>query len=229
MVATYSSEVGPVRVQRSIRCRFSREPVAGVIGSSFFWLVNPSFPANTIPELIAIPKANPDRLNVGGASPVQQVAIELFKMMADVRMLYVPYRGDGPGLTDLLGGQVEIYLSGGAAAAGHIKMGMLRALAVTAARRWESLPGIPTVAEVIPGYEANSFFGVGAPMDTPAEIIGRLNLEIKAGLADPVMKARLANLGATTQALSPAEFGKLVGDETEKWGKVIRAANIKLE
>jgi tripartite-type tricarboxylate transporter receptor subunit TctC len=204
-------------------------PVAGVSRSSFVWLVNPSFRANTIPELIDYAKANPNKLNIGGASPAQQVAIELFKMMAGVNMLYVPYRGDAPGLTDLMGGQVEMYLGGSAEAIEQVKAGRVRALAVTTATRLETLPGIPTVAESVPGYQASSFFGIGTPRSTPTEIIDTLNREINTGLANPGMQARFADLGAVPLALSAAAFGKFFAHETEKWGKVVKFAGIKAE
>ena len=157
------------------------------------------------------------------------VAGELFKMMAGVDMVHVPYRGGGPALTDLLGGQVQVMFAAMPASIEYIRAGKLRALAVTTATRSEALPDIPTVGEFVPGYEASSWFGIGAPKNTPAEIVDKLNKEINAGLADPKMKARLADLGGTVLAGSPADFGKLIADETEKWGKVIRAANIKAE
>jgi tripartite-type tricarboxylate transporter receptor subunit TctC len=204
-------------------------PVAGLTRSPYFWVVNPSFSAKAIPEIIAQAKASPGRLNIGGASPTQQVAIELFKMMAGVSILYVPYRGDAPGLTDLLGGQVEMYLGGAATAIEHTKAGRLRALAVTTTTRSAALPDIPTVADSIPGYEASAFFGIGAPKSTPAEIIDKLNKEINAGLSDPKIKSRLANLGATALTGTPADFGKLLAEETEKWGKVVKFAGMKPE
>jgi tripartite-type tricarboxylate transporter receptor subunit TctC len=155
------------------------------------------------------------------------VSGELFKMMAGVDMLHVPYRGDAPALTDLLGGQVQVYFSGVAATLEHIRTGKLRPLAVTTASRSEALPDVPSVADFVPGYEASVLFGVGAPRNTPTEIVERLNKEINAGLADPTVKARLAESGGTVLPGSPADYGKLIASETEKWGKVIRAANIK--
>jgi len=157
------------------------------------------------------------------------VSGELFKMMAGVDMLHVPYRGDAPALTDLLGGQVQVYFSGVAATLEHIRTGKLRPLAVTTASRSEALPDVQSVADFVPGYEASVLFGVGAPRNTPTEIVERLNKEINAGLADPKVKARLAESGGTVLPGSPADYGKLIASETEKWGKVIRAANIKPE
>ena len=164
-----------------------------------------------------------------GNATVTHMAGELFKMMAGVNMVHVPYRGDATALTDLLGGQVQRVLQPHAASIEYIRAGKLRALAVTTATRSEALPDMPTVGEFVPGYEASGWYGVGAPKDTPAEIVDKLNKEINAALADPQLKARLADLGGTVLAGSPADFGKLIADETEKWGKVIRAANIKPE
>ena len=204
-------------------------PVAGLTRSSFFWVTNSSFPARTMPELIAFAKANPGKLNIGGASPTQQVAVELFKMIVGANMLYVPYRGDAPGLTDLMGGQVEMYLGGAAAVVEPIKAGRLRALAVTTAARSEALPDIPAMVEFVPGYEASAFFGVGAPRNTPVEIIDKLNREINAGLVDPRIKARIADMGNTMLAGSSGDFDKLIADEVEKWGKVVKFAGMKPE
>jgi len=157
------------------------------------------------------------------------IAGELFKKMAGVDMMHVPYRGAGPSLSNLIGGQVQVTFEAMSASIGYVRAGTLRALAVTTTRRSEALPDIPTVAEFVPGYEATSWYGVGAPKATPAEIVDKLNKEINAGLADPKMKARLADLGNAPLALSPADFGKLIADETEKWGNVTRALNIKAE
>jgi tripartite-type tricarboxylate transporter receptor subunit TctC len=193
--------------------------------------VHPSVPARTVPEFIAYAKANPGKINMasGGNGSVSHVAGELFKMMTGINMQHVPYRGTGPALNDLLAGQVQIMFETMSGSIGQIRAGNLRALAVTTATRSQALPDIPTVAEFVPGYEASNFHGLGAPSNTPAEIIERLNKEVNAGLADPKIKARLADLGGDVLALSPADFGKLIADETEKWGKVIRAANIKPE
>jgi tripartite-type tricarboxylate transporter receptor subunit TctC len=202
-------------------------PVASVIRGPTVMVVNPSVPAKSVPEFIAYAKANPGRISFAssGIGSGTHLAGELFKMMAGVNMVHVPYRGGGPALTDLLGGQVQVMFPSTVSSIEYIRAGRLRALAVTTATRSDALPDVPTVDEFVPGYEASAWFGVGAPKATPAEIVEKLNKEINAGLADPKIKARL---GAPL-ALSPAEFGKLIADETEKWGKVIRAANIKAD
>jgi len=206
-------------------------PVAGILRAPLFLVVHPSFPAKTVPEFIAFARANPGKVTMAspgnGSSP--HVSGELFKMMAGIDMTHVPYRGGGQVMTDLIAGQVQVSFIGLTVAIEHIRSGKLRALAVAAATRSDVLPDIPTVSDFVPGYEASAFWGVGAPRNTPAEIIDKLNNEINAALADPQLKARLADLGGTVIAGSPAEFGKLIADETEKWGKVIRAANIKLD
>jgi tripartite-type tricarboxylate transporter receptor subunit TctC len=206
-------------------------PVAGLIRGPNVVVVNASFPAKTVPEFMAYAKANPGKLNMAsfGNGTTPHVAGELFKMMAGVNLVHVPYRGAAPALTDLLGGQVQVMFGTMPSSIDHIRDGKLRALAVTGATRSEELPDIPTVGEFVPGYEVSNWFGVGAPKATPAEILDRLNTEINAGLADSRIKARLADLGGVVLAGSPSDFGKLVADETEKWGKVIRAANIKPE
>jgi tripartite-type tricarboxylate transporter receptor subunit TctC len=194
-------------------------------------VVHPSFPAKTVPEFIAYAKANPGKVTMAspgnGGSP--HLSGELFKMMAGIDMIHVPYRGGGQVMTDLIAGQVQVSFIGLTVAIEHIRSGKLRALALTTATRSDALPDIPTLGEFVPGYEASAWFGVGAPKATPAEIVEKLNKEINAGLADPKMKARLADVGATALSGSPADFGKFVGDETEKWASVIRAANIKAE
>jgi tripartite-type tricarboxylate transporter receptor subunit TctC len=192
-------------------------------------LVNPSFPARTVPEFVAYANANPGKLNMGsaGVGGIDHIAFELFKMMAGVNMIHVPYRGEAPALTDVLGGQVQVMFGSMPGTIEYIRSGKLRPLAVTTATRSEALPDIPTVGEFVPGFEASLWGGVGAPKNTPAEIIGKLNKEINAGLADPKLKARLADLGSTVLPGSPVDFGKLIAEETDKWGKVIRAANIK--
>ena len=202
-------------------------PVASVIRSANVMVVNPSVPAKTVPEFIAYAKANPGKLNMAssGNGTGTHVSGELFKMMAGVDMVHVPYRSGA--LTDLLTGQVQIMFNSPFASIEYIKTGSLRALAVTAATRSEALPDIPTIGEFVPGYETSTWFGVGAPRNTPTEIIDKLNREINAGLADPKIKARFADLGGTVLAGSPADFGKLIAAETEKWGKVIRLAGIK--
>ena len=204
-------------------------PVGSVFRGPYVMVVNPSVPARSVPEFIAYAKANPGKLTMAssGTGAVPHVAGELFKMMAGIDMVHAPHRGGGPALTDLLAGQVQVYFPTTVASIGYIRAGRLRALAVTAATRSDALPDIPTVGEFLPGYEASTWYGVGAPKGTPAEIVEKLNKEINAGLADPTMKARLADLGGDVLALSPADFGKLIADETEKWAKVIKFANIK--
>jgi len=206
-------------------------PIAGIIRTPLVMVVNPSVPARTVAEFIAYAKANPGKVNMAspGNGTGPHVTGELFNLMTGANMTHVPYRGETPALTDLLGGQVQVMFPGTAAMVESIKAGKLRALAVTTATRWEGLPDVPTMAETVPGFEAIAWTGLGAPKDTPAEIIDRLNKGVNAGLADPKMKARLAGLGGTLLPGSPADFGKLIADETEKWGKVIRAANIKPE
>ena len=191
--------------------------------------VNPTVPAKTVPEFIAYAKTSPGKINYGsaGTGTATHLTGELFKMMASVDMVHVPYRGGGPALADLLGGQVQVMFPTTVSSIEYIKAGRLRALAVTAATRSDVLPEIPTVGEFVPGFEATGWYGVGAPKNTPAEIVDRLNKAINAGLVDPKIKARLADLGGNVLALSPADFGKLIAEETEKWAKVIRAANIK--
>jgi len=192
-------------------------PVAGITREPLVMQVNPSVPAKTVPEFIAYTKAAPGKINMasGGNGAPSHIAGELFKMMASVDMVHVPYRGAAPALTDLLGGQVQVYFGPMPSSIEYIKTGRLRALAVTTATRSETLPDLPTVGEFVPGYEASTWFGVGAPKATPAEIVEKLNKEINAGLADPKIKARLADLGGGALALSPAEFSKLIADETE--------------
>jgi tripartite-type tricarboxylate transporter receptor subunit TctC len=206
-------------------------PVAGVLRGPYVMAVNPSVPAKTVPEFIAYAKANPGKLNMAspGNGTGSHVAGELFKMMAGVEMVHVPYRGSTPALTDLLGGQVQVMFDATPSSLPHIRAGKLRPLAVTTATRLEVLPDIPTVGDFVPGYEASIWFGVGAPKATPAEIVDKLNKEINAGLADPKIKARLGDLGGAVLALSPADFGKLIADETEKWGKVVKFTGIKAD
>jgi tripartite-type tricarboxylate transporter receptor subunit TctC len=204
-------------------------PIATISRVPLVMLVNPSMPARTIPEFIAYAKANPGKLSMasGGTGSTAHVAGELFKMTAGIDMVHVPYRGGALALTDLIGGQVQAAFSPVPDTIEQIRAGQLRPLAVTTVARVEALPGIATIGEFLPGYEASTWNGVGAPRDTPSEIIAKLNQAVNAGLADPKVKARLADLGSTAFALSPSEFGKLIAEETEKWGKVIRAANIK--
>ena len=203
-------------------------PVAGIMRGPLVMLVNPSFPAKTVPEFIAYAKANPGKINMasGGNGTTPHVTGELFKMMTGVDMVHVPYRGAGPAITDLLGGQVQVLFDNPIE---HIRAGRLRALAVTTTTRSEALPDIPTLGEFVPGYDASGWFGIGAPKDTPVQIIDRLNREINACLADPRMKARLTDLGGIVLSGSPADFGKHIAEETEKWAKVIKFAGIKPE
>lgn len=203
--------------------------VAGIVRVPQVMEVNPSFQAKTVPEFIAHAKANPGKLNFGSAGngSALHMAGELFKMMAGVDMVHVPYRGGAPALIDLLGGQVQVMFDTMPASIEHIRAGKLRALAVTTAMRSEALPDIPTVAEFVPGYEASIWWGVGVPKDTPAGIVEKLNKEINEGLADPKIKVRLAELGGIVLAGSPTEFGQLIAEEIEKWGKVVKFAGIK--
>ena len=204
-------------------------PVAGISQAPLIMVVNPSVPAKTVSEFIAYAKANPGKVNMGsaGIGSAGHLAGELFKMMAAVSLVHVPYRGNAPALTDLIAGQVEVVFPSAASSIEYVKTGKLRGLAVTGATRLETLPDLPTVGESIPGYEASSLYGIGAPRNTPAEIVDKLNKEVNAALADPKMRARLADLGGTPLPGSPAQFGKLIVDETEKWGKVIKFAGIK--
>jgi tripartite-type tricarboxylate transporter receptor subunit TctC len=204
-------------------------PVASISRGPNVMVVHPSLPAKSVPELIAYAKANPGKLSMasGGIGSGSHVAGELFKMMAGVNMVHVPYRGVAPALTDLLGGQVQVMAASSAASIEYIRSSKLRALAVTGPTRTDVLPDIPSVGEFLPGYEASGWFGVGAPRNTPGEIIDRLNNEINAGLADPKIKARFADLGGTVLGGSAADFGKFVADETEKWSKVVTFAGAK--
>ena len=206
-------------------------PVASITLTPHVMALNPSFPATTVPEFIAYAKGNPGKVSFGSAgigSP-GHVGGELLKMMTGASMQHVPYRGAPPALTDVVGGQVQVAIVTTAASIELIKSGRLRPLAITSSARLEILPGIPTVAEFLPGYEASGWLGIGAPRNTPAEIVDKLNNEINAGLADPRLKARLAELGGTALALSPAGFGKLILDETDKWGRVVKFAAMKPE
>ena len=204
-------------------------PVASIDRTPLVMEVNQSFPARSVPEFIAYAKAKPGKINMAsaGTGTGQHVAGELFKMMAGVDMTHVPYRSAGPALTDLIGGQVQVMFDGLPASIEHIRTGRLRALAVTTATRLDALPDIPTVADFVPGYEASAVHGIGAPKNTPTEIVDRLNKGINAALADPKMVARLADLGLTVLPGSPADFGKLIAEETEKWGKVVKFSGAK--
>jgi tripartite-type tricarboxylate transporter receptor subunit TctC len=206
-------------------------PVASIVRLPYVVLLHPSVPAKTIGDFVAYAKANPGKINMASAgigSP-SHVSGVLFQMMSGVNMTHVPYRGAGPATTDLLSGQVQVYITTLAQSIDYIGTGKLRALAVTATTRLDALPDIPTVGDSVPRYEASGWWGVGAPRATPAETIDKLNRETNAALADPKIKARLAALGGAPLVGSPADFGKLIAEETEKWAKVIRAANIKAE
>jgi len=206
-------------------------PVAGLIGVPNVMYVHPSFPANTVPEFIAHAKANPGKVNMasGGHGSSSHMAGELFKMMAAVNLTHVPYRGNAPAFSDLLGGQVHVNFATTPGTIDYAKTGRLRALAVTTTSPLEALPGVPPMAQFVPGYEASQWYGIGAPRGTPPDIIQLLNKEIVAGFADATMKSRLANVGGIATPMSAAEFGKLIAEETEKWGKVVKFAGIKAE
>ena len=204
-------------------------PVAIIMRAPNVMVVSNSFPAKTVPEFIAYAQANPGKVSMAssGVGASSHLSGELFKMMAGVQMVHVPYRGTPSAITDMLGGQVQVMFTTLPTAIEYIRAGKLRALAATTATRLGVLPDIPTVGEFVPGYEASAWWGVGAPRNTPTEIVDKLNKEINTGLADPKMKARLADLGATVLAGSPADFGRLIADETEKWGKVVKFAGLK--
>src|SRR3954465_2957744 len=206
-------------------------PVAGVIRVPMVVLVHPSVPAQTLNEFITYAKANPGKVNMAsaGSGSAPHMAGELFKMMAGVDMVHVPYRGQGPALSDLLGGQVQILFAAAPGTVDYVKTGKLRALAVTTATRMPDLPDVPTVADTVAGYEASQWYGFAAPKNTPAQIVEKLNKEINAAIADPGMKAKLAGIGGDPMPGPAADFGRLIADETEKWGKVVRAGGLKPE
>ena len=220
-----------VTLYRKLNFDFMREiaQVASIGGTPYVMVVNPSVPANAVPEFIAYAKANPSKINMGssGSGSVSHVFGERFKMMTGINLVHVPYRGGY--VPDLLSGQVQLVFGTISSCIQYIRGGMLRALAVTTATRSGVLPDTPTLAEFVPGYEASQWYGVGAPKDTPAEVIEKLNNEINAVAADPLIKARLAGLGVDPMSMTSVAFGKLIADETEKWGKVIRDADIKAE
>ena len=204
-------------------------PVAGIAQAPAVFAIHASVPATTVTEFIGHAKANPGRINMGsaGIGSTGHLAGELFKMMAGVNLIHVPYRGNAPALTDLIAGQIEVLFPSLGSSIEYVKTGKLRALAVTGDARSDALPDLPTVAETLPGYVAASFYGIGAPRSTPTEVVEVLNKAVNAGLVDPKLKARLADLGSATLPGPPATFGKLIADESEKWGKVIRFAGIK--
>jgi tripartite-type tricarboxylate transporter receptor subunit TctC len=207
------------------------EPVASIIGVSNVVEIHPSVPAKTLPEFIAYAKANPGKINMGSAGngSSSHMAGELFKMMAGVNLVHVPYRGQGPAMTDLLGGQLQVIFATTPGTTEYVRTGKLRALAVTTRERADALPEVPTVADFVPGYESSQWYGIGAPKGTPAEIVNKLNRQTNAALVDPRMKARLADLGGTMLPGSPADFANLVASEIEKWGRVVKFAGIRAE
>jgi len=206
-------------------------PVASISRTCLVLAVNPSFPAKTVPEFVAYAKANPGKLNMGsaGIGSGGHLAGELFKMMAGVDLVHVPYRGNGPALTALLGGEMEVLFPTLPSSIEYIRAGKLRGLAITSAMRSEAVPDLPAVGEFVPGYEMSAWYGIAAPKGTPAEVIDKINREINAGLADPKMKTRLLGLGEEPMPMTPADFGKLIADETEKWAEVIKSAGMKAE
>jgi tripartite-type tricarboxylate transporter receptor subunit TctC len=218
---------------KNLRFDFLRDivPVAGIVRVPNLVLVSPSLPAKTIPEFIAYAKANPGKVSMASAGngSTGHLAGELFKMMTGIELVHIPYRGNGPALTDLLGGQVQLLFASLPSAIGHVQAGKVRGLAVTTATRADAAPDLPAVAEFVPGYDVSSWYGIGVPRNTPAEVIEKLNREVNAGLGDAKIVARLAQEGGMPMPGTPAEFGKLIADETEKWAKVVRAANIKAE
>jgi tripartite-type tricarboxylate transporter receptor subunit TctC len=229
LLATLPNAIS-VTLYEHLKFNFIRDitPVAGISRDPFAIEVNPSMPIKTVPEFIAYAKANPGKINMasGGIGSGNHIFGELFKMMTGVSLVHVPYRGAGPALVDLLGGQVQVMFASMSSSIEYVRAGKLRALAVTTATRLDALPDIPTVGDFVPSYEASFWTGIGAPKNTPAKIVDKINTEINAALADLKMKARLAELGVTALPGSPADFNKLIAAETEKWGKVVRAANI---
>ena len=228
-----STDVINATLYEKLNFNFIRDiaPVAGITRAPHVIVVRPSFPAKTVPEFIAFAKANPRKVSMAsaGIGTPSHMSGELFKMMAGIEMVHVPYRGAGQALVDLLGGQVQVFFSSLPSSTAYVRTGDLRALGVTTATRSETLPDVPAIGDFLPGYEASGITGLGAPKNTPADIIGTLNKEVNAGLADPKIKARLAELGATALPGSPADFGKLIADETEKWGKVVKFVGVKRE
>jgi tripartite-type tricarboxylate transporter receptor subunit TctC len=224
---------GVISATFSDRLKFIHDiaPVASLSREPGVMVVNPSVPAETVPDFIVHAKANPGRINMAssGNGTLGHVAGELFKMMAGIDLVHVPYRGGAPALTDMLGGQVQVMFAALSSAVAYIRSGQLRALGVTAATRSDALPDVPAIAEFVPGYEASAFYGIGAPLDTPAEIVGKLSKEINAGLADPKLRTRLSEIGQVMLAGSPHDFGKLIAEQTEKWAKVIKFSGAKAE
>jgi tripartite-type tricarboxylate transporter receptor subunit TctC len=232
LLATVPNAVN-ASLYEKLKFNFIRDiaPVAGIIRVPMVILLNPSVPVKTVPEFIAYAKANPGKVNMASAGngSAPHMAGELFKMMTGVNLVHIPYRGQGPALTDLLGGEVQVLFATAPGTTEYIATGKLRALAVTSAARAEVLPELPPVGDFVPGYETSQWYGLAAPRNTAAEIVDKLNREINAAIADPGMKARLAAIGGEPLPGSPAEFGRLIAEETEKWAKVVRAAGIKPE
>jgi tripartite-type tricarboxylate transporter receptor subunit TctC len=231
-------QVGPANVINAtlyerLNFNFIRDiaPIASLSREAIIMVVNPTFPAKTVPEFIAYAKANPGKINMAssGSGSSTHLAGELFQEMTGVQMLHVPYRGGGPALTDLLGNRVQVFFPSAPVSIEYVRAGSLQALAVTTETRLEALPNLPTVSEFVPGYEASAVYGLGAPKGTPAAIIDRLNGEINKGLADPKLKARFAAVASTVFPSSPSDFAKLISDETEKWGKVVKSSGAKPE
>jgi tripartite-type tricarboxylate transporter receptor subunit TctC len=233
LLLAYSANAINATLYDKLNFNFLRDiaPVGGVMREPLVILVNPSFPAKTVADFTAYTKANPGKVNMAsaGIGTATHVAGELFKARTRLNMQHVPYRGGAPVLTDLIGGHVQVYFGSPGSSIEYIRAGTLRALAVTSAMRSEALPNIPTVGDFLPGYEATQWYGIGAPKDTPTDIIEKLDGKINAALADPKIKARFADLGGTVFPTSPAEFGKFLADETEKWGNVVRFAGIKAD
>jgi len=233
LLAASLANAGNATLYDNLKFNFLRDtaPVAGIALDPFVLEVAPSLPVKTIPELIAYAKAHPGKVNYGsgGIGSGNQLSAEMLKMMAGIDLVHVPYRGAGPAMVDLMGGQVQVMFNTMSASLEHVKAGKLRAIGVATKTRQAALPDVPTVAEFVPSYEASFWTGIAAPKGTPAEIIDKVNKAVNAGFADPNVKARLDEWGATPLLGSPADFAQFVADETEKWGKVIRAANIKAE
>jgi tripartite-type tricarboxylate transporter receptor subunit TctC len=233
LVSVTSSNASNATLYQSLPFNLQRDiiPVAVLSKNALVLEVNPSISIKSVSEFIAHAKTNPGKTSVAsfGVGSTSHLAQELFKVMTGINVVHVPYRGDAPALTDTISGQVQATFSNVVASLEYVRTGKLRALGVTTATRWQTLPEVPTIGDFVPGYEVNIWTGVGAPRATPKEIVEKLNREINAGLADPKMTARLAELGSVPMPLSPMEFGKLLADDTEKWTKVIRAANIKPE
>jgi len=233
LVGLTSSNASNATLYDSLPFNLQRDivPVAGLSRGALVLAVNPSVPTRSVAELMAHAKANPARISVAsyGVGSTSHLAQELFKLMTRISVIHVPYRGDALALTDVISGQVHATFSTVTASLEYVRAGKLQALGVTTATRWSSLPDVPPIADTVPGYDASTWNGVGAPRGTPPEIVEMLNREINAGLADPRIRARMADLGSVPLALTPKEFGELLANDTEKWGRVVRAANIKPE